>query len=190
MGKLPSHAKKVFEGVIFDVYQWEQKMYDGSTAVFERLDRADTVEIIAVTLEGKILIQRQQQPDSEEWFLDTIAGRVEADEEPFDGAKREMLEETGYASEAWFPLEVFRPNGKIDWNIHLFVARDSQKVSEQNLDPGERIEVREVTFDEFIELVDTHKMKRVSYPLRERCIRAKYDSAKKEEFRAEIFGGL
>jgi hypothetical protein len=30
--KFPASAKKVFEGVLYDVYQWPQKLYDGSTA--------------------------------------------------------------------------------------------------------------------------------------------------------------
>ena len=32
--KLPEQAKKVFDGEIFDVYQWDQEMYDGSTETF------------------------------------------------------------------------------------------------------------------------------------------------------------
>lgn len=35
--KLPPQAKKVFTGQIFDVYQWEQEMYDGSFETFEML---------------------------------------------------------------------------------------------------------------------------------------------------------
>src|SRR5215467_9321922 len=32
---IPEHAERVFQGKIFDVYQWPQKLYDGSTATFE-----------------------------------------------------------------------------------------------------------------------------------------------------------
>ena len=46
---MPEHAKKVFSGVMFDVYQWEQEMYDGSTATFEKLTRPDTAQVIPVT---------------------------------------------------------------------------------------------------------------------------------------------
>lgn len=34
---IPDHAKCVFKGVIFDVYQWEQKLYNGTTTTFEKL---------------------------------------------------------------------------------------------------------------------------------------------------------
>ena len=29
MKKIPNNAKRVFKGVIFDVYQWEQEVFDG-----------------------------------------------------------------------------------------------------------------------------------------------------------------
>lgn len=46
--KIPSEATKVFDGVIFDVYQWQQKMFDGSIETFEMLKRVSTVGIIAI----------------------------------------------------------------------------------------------------------------------------------------------
>ena len=46
---IPDEAEKVFNGVLFDVYQWQQEMYDGSYATFERLRRADTAAVICIT---------------------------------------------------------------------------------------------------------------------------------------------
>lgn len=188
MGDLPPNAKKVFEGVIFDVYQWEQKMYDGSTQVFERLDRADTVDVLATTKDGKILIQRQSQPDRDKSFLCLIGGRVEKGEEPLAAAKREMLEETGYTSQDWSLLLSYRPMFKIRWDMHVYVARDCEKSAEQHLDPGERIEVTQVTFDELLNLVDSGGMHRIHDEVRQRCIRAKYHRPAYEAFYREIFG--
>ena len=42
---IPANAKKVFHGVIFDVYQWEQEMFDGTKEIFEKLKRPDTVVV-------------------------------------------------------------------------------------------------------------------------------------------------
>lgn len=33
--KIPSTAKRVFKGIIFDVYRWEQEMFDETTSTFE-----------------------------------------------------------------------------------------------------------------------------------------------------------
>lgn len=188
MGDMPSNAKKVFEGVIFDVYQWEQKMYDGTTKTFERLDRADTVDVLATTKGGKILIQRQSQPDRDEAFLCLIGGRVEKGEDTLGAAKREMLEETGYTSDDWSLLLSYRPMFKIRWDMHVYVARDCEKIAEQHLDPGEKIDVMQVTFDEFLDLVDSGEMRRIHDEVRQRCIRAKYHRPSYEVFYKELFG--
>lgn len=187
---MPNNAKKVFEGVIFDVYQWEQKMYDGTTEIFERLDRADTVEILATTKDGKILIQRQHQPDRDELFLCLIGGRVEKGEDTLAAAEREMLEETGYTSGDWSLLLSYRPMFKIRWDMYVYNARHCEKTAEQHLDPGEKIEVMQVTFDEFLDLVDSDEMYHVHDQIRQRCIRAKYHRPSYEAFYREIFGGL
>ncbi len=34
---IPDHATCVFRGMLFDVYQWQQEMFDGSIETFEML---------------------------------------------------------------------------------------------------------------------------------------------------------
>lgn len=86
--KVPSQAKRVFKGIIFDVYQWEQELFDGSKQTFEMLKRPDTVEVIAVK-DGSILMSRQSQPNKHDFFS-LFGGRVEPDEEPLAAAQREL----------------------------------------------------------------------------------------------------
>src|SRR3989344_9504870 len=95
---MPDNAKRVFKGVIFDVYQWEQEMFDGSKATFEKLKRPDTVVIFGVLPDGKIILTEQEQP-SKEPFIGATGGRVDEGEEILAAAKRELLEESGYEAE-------------------------------------------------------------------------------------------
>lgn len=148
---MPKDAKKVFSGEIFDVYQWEQKMYDGTIAVFERLKRPDTVSIIPVTQDGKIIIGLQEQPGTKLHFT-TIAGRVDLGEDTFEAAKRELLEETGHEAAEWALLHAYQPVTKIDWAIFTFVARGCKRIGEQTLDSGEKIELKFISFEEFVEM--------------------------------------
>ncbi len=47
--KLPKNAECVFEGITFSIYQWEQKLFDGETAIFEKAKRNNTIDVIAIT---------------------------------------------------------------------------------------------------------------------------------------------
>ena len=150
--KIPQQARKVFEGIIYDTYQWEQEMFDGSYKTFEMLKRKDSVEVIA-TCKDKIFIGFQSQPIRKDFYC-FFGGRVEYNEDPLATAKRELLEEGGMASQDWELWKMYESDHNINWYHYIYIARDAQKVAEQTLDSGERIEIRECTFDEFIDLLD------------------------------------
>ena len=59
---IPDNASCVFRGVLFDVYQWQQKMFDGSHGTFEMLRRPDTIAVVAIDDDGKIIACHEEQP--------------------------------------------------------------------------------------------------------------------------------
>lgn len=148
---MPADAKKVFAGKMFDVYQWEQKMFDGTFVTFERIKRADTVVTFPVLPDGRILLLKQRQPNTGE-FISGAGGRMDQGEEPLEAAKRELFEETGYKADDWMLLDAVQPVGKIEWAVYTFVAKGLRKVGAQTLDGGEKISLYPVTFDEFLSM--------------------------------------
>jgi 8-oxo-dGTP pyrophosphatase MutT (NUDIX family) len=182
---IPPEAKLVFKGVIFDVYQWEQKMFDGSVATFEKLKRADTAVVIPVTPEGKVVLTRQEQPGKAP-FLGCAGGRLEEGEDPLEAARRELLEETGYESDDIILWHAIQPTSKLDWAVYTFIARDSKRVMEQKLDAGERIELRLLDFDEFVEIA-TKDNSFLETEMVIKLLRAKTDPAQMAEAK-ELFG--
>ena len=154
---IPDSAKRVFAGKIFDVYQWPQELFDGTTETFEMLRRHDTVKIIAIK-DNKIVITRQKQP-GKDWFYDFPGGRNDHPEEnELAAAKREMLEETGMSFRSWRLVEVHQPFVKMDWLVYTFLATDFVSKGQQDLDGGELIEVEEVDFARIKELCDSGKL--------------------------------
>lgn len=144
---IPADAKKVFGGKIFEVWQWPQKMYDGSTDTFEMLKRPDTVVVVAVKDE-EIVITRQSQPNREEEFMDFPGGRADEGEMPLESAKREMLEETGMKFNHWKLIDVIQPYMKMEWFIYTFLATDFQEQTDTAHDAGEKIELASMKFED------------------------------------------
>lgn len=155
--KIPKQAKRVFKGEIFEVWQWQQKMFDGSFAVYERIKRPDSVQIIP-TYNGKIVIPHEEQPHFSRLF-GLFGGRLDEGEEALLGAKRELLEETGFVSDDWELLKTNEPYRWVEYQSHLFAARNCRKVAEPKPDAGERIEIREVSFEEFIEITSSEEFR-------------------------------
>ncbi|GAB4286354.1 MAG: hypothetical protein Kow0081_4360 [Candidatus Dojkabacteria bacterium] len=150
--KVPNDAKIVFKGVIFDVVQWEQEMYDGSYKTFEILKRPDTAVLIPVTKDKKIIIIKEAQPGKDPVFA-FPGGRLEPKEDPIFAAKRELLEETGYGSETLSLFKAVTPLTKIDWVIYYFIAKDCVDTGEQDLDFGENITIKLIDFETMIDML-------------------------------------
>ena len=149
---IPDSAERVFEGMIFDVYQWQQTMFDGSSETFEMLKRPDTVTAICV-VDGKILIIDDEQPHtgSRKSFP---GGRVDAsDRSAEEAAKREVLEETGYSFANWRLVNVRQPYTKIEWFVSVFLAWDVSGKQESTPDIGEKITLHTYSLDELKVLV-------------------------------------
>lgn len=147
---LPKNAKLVFKGFLFDVYQWQQKMFDGSCKTFEKLKRSDIVNVFPV-VDGKIVLTRQEQPGVVP-FIGAVGGRLDENEEPEQAARRELLEETGMKAQELILWDAQQPVEKIDYAIYTFIAKGCKKSAGQNLDSGERIKLMKVTFGEFVKL--------------------------------------
>ncbi len=177
--------RKVFQGDIFSVWQWDQKLYDGSTKVFEKVQRTDAAFIIGVLPDKRIMLIWDEQPDRD-GALGPAGGKVEDGEEPIDAAAREFLEETGYKAKTIHPWISFVPYGKMIFTIHCFIGKGAEKVSEPNLEAGERITPRFFTFDEFISLGQEETLR--STHLRIILLEAQLDSKKKKSLYNLLYG--
>ncbi len=182
--KLPDDAKKVFEGVIFDVYQWQQKMFDGSEETFERVRRPATVLVIPTT-GTSVFLSKEEQP-GRPVAINLLGGRLEKGEEPLACAKRELVEEAGMESTDWELYKMYEPVIKMDWQVYIFIARGCKKVANQTLDAGERIEVQEVTFTDFIDQVCSEGSREIE--LAADVLRMRLDPPKLQAFEHKLFG--
>jgi 8-oxo-dGTP pyrophosphatase MutT (NUDIX family) len=148
---IPPNAKKVYKGVIFDVWQWDQRLFDGSKTTFEKVSRGDSVVIFPILDDGKIVLNEQNQP-GRKTFLSAAGGRIDSGESVYDAARRELLEETGMEAERFILWKAAQPVTEIDWASYVFVAKGVRKVAGLTLDSGENIKPMYVSFDEFLKI--------------------------------------
>jgi len=154
---IPKNATRVFQGVLFDVYQWKQKMFDGSYKTFEKVRRPDGVNIIPI-VDGKLILTKQKQPGGK-WFIGCLGGRIDKGESPLQAAKRELLEEAGLTSKKFILWEATHINGKMDAAFYTFIAKDCEKSKKAELDNGEKIDLISVSIDEFVDLAADSKFR-------------------------------
>ncbi len=184
---IPDHAKRVFKGILFDVYQWEQELYNGQKTIFEKLKRPDTVLVLPVLPNGEILLLKEEQPGRDKSVV-AIGGRIEQGEDPISAAKRELLEESGYEASEFILWDAQQPITKIDWTIYVFIAKGVKKVSDSNVDGGEDIELLSVSFEELVNLV-LNKTYSSDREIIGKFFEAKIDPQKMEELK-ELFKPL
>lgn len=139
--QIPPAADKVFEGQLFDVFQWRERLYDGSEALFEMARRPDNVIVIGVSADGLLLATSQSQPAISERFIDFPGGRVEPSETPAVAAVREMREETGFTSHELDLIFEFQPSDRVDSVTYIFRATGLCQVDQPTPDRGEKTEV-------------------------------------------------
>lgn len=181
---IPPHAKIVFKGILFEVWQWEQKMFDGSVEFFEHLRRPNTVVVVS-TVGDKILIEIQEQPHRSKPFLSLPGGRCGWEEDPLAAAKRELLEETGYESDDWTLWKELNPVGKIEWTVYTYIARNCVKKQEPHLDAGEKIAAKLIDFEEFLMLAEDPSF--YERELISVILQARFDPKAKEELYNLLF---
>jgi 8-oxo-dGTP pyrophosphatase MutT (NUDIX family) len=178
-------AKKVFSGIVFDVYHWEVDGYDGTKKVFEKIKRADTAGIIPITEDGKVILALEEQPGMQP-SIGLLGGRIDEGEDPLAAAKRELLEETGYEASEWELFYAFQPTTKVDWAVFTFIAKGCKKVAEQTLDGAERIELKFFDFEQLVNLATDEEFG--DKELKLRFLEAKLDPAKMEALKKQMVG--
>lgn len=136
-------SKMVFDHTWYRLRQDEVALPNGQIVddYFVSL-RPDIATVLPITETGEVVFVRQYRHGIGKVLLELPAGNFDAGEQPLMVAQRELLEETGYKSEAWEAIASIYSNPvKQNNQNHLFRATSVKKVAAQQLDSTEDIEV-------------------------------------------------
>ncbi len=146
-------GEAIFSGRLLDVRRDTVRMPDGAHATREYIRHPGAVAILPFTAGGRVVLERQYRYPHARDFVEIPAGKVEPGEGLLASARRELLEETGYAAAQWTRLTtIHNAISYSDEAIELYVARGLEK-RKRNLDAEEFLEVIEMPFAEALAMV-------------------------------------
>jgi ADP-ribose pyrophosphatase len=122
---------------------------------FYRVVLPDFAVVVPLTDANELVMVRGYKQGLGRVSLSAPAGYVDPCESPLEGAKRELLEETGYAAPEWHELGRFIVDGNRHCGVaHLYLARHATKAAAASqADPDEILELELVRPERFFDLV-------------------------------------
>ncbi len=110
--------------------------------------------VVALTKNNEVVLVKQYRHGVQKVLLELPGGVVDNGENPLEGAKRELMEETGYSAGNMIEVGRLYPNPAIQQNtLYCYLATDVELTGVQHLDEAEEIEVHLVPLDELVEMV-------------------------------------
>ena len=124
--------------------------------------------VVATDTEGRYICVRQYRHGIDEITTEFPAGAIEykdksdvpyitydniiaTEDEAFEAARRELVEETGYTSDNWKHLMTIPANATLsNSNVHIYMAKDCTRVGEQDLDETEFLYVKLLSEEELV----------------------------------------
>ncbi len=173
-------SKLKFKGIVASIYH--RKFPKGE---YEYVVLPDTVKVLAITKNGKVLLNEEKIFSSDKTFYSLPGGTIDNDEKPAETAKRELLEETGYESSEIIPWFNANYSQTIISNNYFFIAKNCIEKREQNLDSTENIKIKKLSLDEFLNKATSENFKHID--LQGQFMRMKFDAAFRKEFEEKIF---
>ena len=132
---------QVYRGHFLDVRRDRIRLPDGATAEREYIRHPGAVMVIPILDDGRLVLERQWRHPMGRVMLEFPAGKLDAGEEPFHCAVRELIEETGYRATEWARAGILHNAiAYSDEGIEVWFAR-GLVAGKQQLDAGEFLEV-------------------------------------------------
>ena len=146
-------SKEIFNGRVIRVTLDKVQLEDGTTSTRELVHHHGGACVLPVDADGNVTMVRQFRYALGEELWELPAGKLEAGEDPFEAAKRELSEECGLTADTYTELGVVYPTvGYDSERIYLWAAEGLHTVG-QHLDAGEFLDVVKMPFAQALGLV-------------------------------------
>ena len=120
-------SKVVYRGKVFNITCDKVREPSGITAQREIVRHSGSVVVLAIDETGsepRVLLERQYRYAARDYLWELPAGRIDPGEAAPAGARRELIEETGYRAKKWERAVTFYSSpGFLDETMAIYLAR-------------------------------------------------------------------
>ena len=155
-------SKLSYEGPLFRVYTDE--ILENGRKVMRDVVRHDGSVVILAIDDAKskrdplIVMERQYRHAAKEYLLEVPAGKLEEGEDPLAGAKRELLEETGFKAARWRKMvRYFASPGFLGEWMQVFIA-EGLTVGEAQPEYDEQLEIEMIPLSKLLSMIEEGKV--------------------------------
>jgi ADP-ribose diphosphatase len=148
-------SEYVYRGRVLNLRLDTVRVKNGDITLREIAEHHGAVAMLALDAANHITLVKQWRAATGRVMLEIPAGTLEENENPEEGAPRELQEETGLTAASWeFLVRFFPSPGVLTEEMFLYIARDLT-LGEQHLMGDEDIEVVKLSLDDAIERIAT-----------------------------------
>jgi len=155
-------SRVVYKGPVFSVTSDEVLEPGGVRAKREIVQHTGSVVILALDEsrpQSRILLVRQYRHAAQQYLWELPAGRHDQDESELAGAKRELLEETGYSAVKWKRiLNFYASPGFLAETMSIYLAQGLESGTAQP-EEDERITKRMFPLAAALRMVTSRKIR-------------------------------
>ncbi len=148
-----------FKGKIINLRVDEALLPNGAVATREVIEHNGGICVVPITENGEVLMVEQYRYPYSEVVLEIPAGKRDGDEEPLEGGKRELKEETGAVAENYtFLGELYPTPGYCGEVIYMYLAT-GLSYGETAPDEDEFLNLKKVPLEKAVEMIMSGEIK-------------------------------
>lgn len=142
-----------FKGRIINLRVDEALLPNGATATREVVEHNGGICVVPITENGEVLMVEQYRYPYGEVILEIPAGKRDGNEEPLEGGKRELREETGAVAENYtFLGELYPTPGYCGEVIYMYLAT-GLSFWETDPDDDEFLNVKKIPLEKAVDMI-------------------------------------
>jgi 8-oxo-dGTP pyrophosphatase MutT (NUDIX family) len=123
-------SREVYQGNLVHLREDSVILPRGTPMTYEYVEIKNGSSTLAVEDNGDVWLVREWKYAIDRPSLEVVSGGLEPDEEPLEGARRELREEAGLTAAEWLPVGFVDPfTTMLRCPNHMFIARGLTRVA-------------------------------------------------------------